>query len=247
MADEFITQLNTTTTINDVDLLVVETDPAGTPETKGITAANHAAGWIGATAAWTRTGDHTFTVSGDVTATYRKGTKVRYKDGGGFEYGVIASATYGAPNTTVTLITNSDFAMAATTITDRYLSYIVCPEGFPTYFNYTCTITATGGSLTTVTVNQAIWAPIGRQIKLDVSYTLTNIGTGTGTSWFSTPVAAASAVAITIGHGRENASTGSTLQVIWAATASIASVFTYNNGAVLTNGYGPIVSILAPY
>jgi hypothetical protein len=103
------------------------------------TAAN---GWQSITATWTRTGNHTFTVSGDVTATYRKGTKVRYKDGGAYEYATIGSSSYSAPNTTVNLIPNSDYAMAAATITDTYLSYIANPEGFPSQFNYAITWTS---------------------------------------------------------------------------------------------------------
>ncbi len=99
---------------------------------------------------WTRTGNYTFTVSGDVTTAYRKGTKVRYKDGGSYEYGVIYSSTYSAPNTTVTLITNSDYAMAAATITDKYISYIENPEGFPAWFNVTVGYTGFSSNPTTL-------------------------------------------------------------------------------------------------
>jgi hypothetical protein len=94
-----------------------------------------ATGWIQDTATWTRTGNHTFTVAGDRTAEFRKGTKVRYKDGGAFEYGMVASSSYSAPNTTVNLIPNTDFAMAAGTITDTWVSYVENPEGFPHTFN----------------------------------------------------------------------------------------------------------------
>jgi hypothetical protein len=94
-------------------------------------------GYILVTETWTRTGDFTFTVTGDLTTRYRKGTKVRYKDGGAYEYGVVISSSYSNPNTTVTLATNTDYAMAATTITDTYISYIDNPEGFPFYFNFT--------------------------------------------------------------------------------------------------------------
>lgn len=94
------------------------------------------AGWIETTVTWTRTGNHTFTLSGDLTTTYRKGTKIRYKDGGSYEYGVVYSSSHAAGTTTVTLITNTDYAMAAATITDKYLSYIENPEGFPQWFNF---------------------------------------------------------------------------------------------------------------
>jgi hypothetical protein len=93
-------------------------------------------GWLAVLDTWTRTGNHTFTITGDVTAKYRKGTKVRYKDGGSYEYGVIASVSFAGVTTTVTLITNTDYAMAAATITDNHISYIENPEGFPHYFDW---------------------------------------------------------------------------------------------------------------
>jgi hypothetical protein len=93
-------------------------------------------GWLAVLDTWTRTGNHTFTITGDVTTKYRKGTKVRYKDGGSYEYGVIASVSFAGVTTTVTLITNTDYAMAAATITDNHISYIENPEGFPQWFNW---------------------------------------------------------------------------------------------------------------
>ena len=93
-------------------------------------------GWQTVTETWTRTGNHTFTIATDLTTKYQKGTKIRYKDGGAFEYGVIGAATYSAPNTTVTLITNTDYLMAAATITDTAISYQAMPQGFPGWFNW---------------------------------------------------------------------------------------------------------------
>jgi hypothetical protein len=160
------------------------------------------AGWIPKTATWTRTGNHTFTVSGDVTATYRKGTKVRYKDGGSNEYGVIASSSYSAPNTTVTLITNSDYAMAAATITDTYLSYIDNPEGFPSYFTYASTVSGTGGSAGTYaeTNRLSIFSVRGTSVNLHVEKLISNLGSWTGDLQMLTPVAAGAAYSGGIHH-----------------------------------------------
>ncbi len=137
------------------------TGPAG--------ASADASGWWAAGETWTRTGDFTFTVSGDVTAKYRKGTKVRYKDGGSYEYGVVASSAYSAPNTTVTLVTNTDYAMAAATITDNAISYIENPEGFPQWFNYSPNVTP-NASMTWVTtaLSYAIWRCSGTQMFVHV-------------------------------------------------------------------------------
>lgn len=96
-------------------------------------------GWLEAKETWTRTGDFTFTISGNVTAKYPKGTRIRYKQGGSYEYGTVISASYSAPNTTITLATNDDYAMAAGAITDNYYSYIETPQGFPQWFTYSPT------------------------------------------------------------------------------------------------------------
>lgn len=147
-------------------------------------------GWIPKSETWTRTGNHTFTVSGDVTATYRKGTKVRYKDGGSYEYGVIGSSAYSSPNTTVTLITNTDYTMAAATITDKYLSYSENPEGFPGAFNYTPTHSRTGTNYTNAPTSiTATWVAIGNsQAKFSVVWQQNGTPGGTGNQQFTTPV-----------------------------------------------------------
>lgn len=142
-------------------------------------------GWGLAHETWTRTGNLTFTVSGDVTAKYRKGAKVRYKDGGSYEYGVIASATYSSPNTTVTLIDNTDYAMAAATITDRYISYISNPEGFPQWFNWNAN--PQGFSIAPSSPSYR-WKTVGTTIFL--SYSESNNGTSNATTFTaSAPVA----------------------------------------------------------
>lgn len=96
--------------------------------------------WILALDTWTRTGNHSFTISSNVTGTYAKGSKVRYKDGGANEYGVIQSVSLVTGTTSVSLITNTNYAMAAATITDRYLSYGNPPD-MPPWFDWFPTFT----------------------------------------------------------------------------------------------------------
>lgn len=103
-------------------------------------------GWIQESATWTRTGNFTFTVSGDVTTYLYKGVRVRYKDGGSFEYGTIKTSSHAAGTTTVTLISNDDYTMAAATITEPAYSYLDFPQGFPPTFNFTSQVTWTGFS-----------------------------------------------------------------------------------------------------
>lgn len=127
------------------------------------------ADWDERSETWTRTDNHTFTLAGDQTATYRKGRKVRYKDGGSYEYGVIKSATYdgGTDKTTVTLIANDDYAMAAGAISDTALSDMTNPPGFPDYFNYTpvlsCSVSMT---ISSSTIGLACWRADGSMMTV---------------------------------------------------------------------------------
>lgn len=146
-------------------------------------------GWIPAAEDWTRTGNHTFLVAGDQSAIFRKGTKIRYKDGGSYEYGVVGSVSV-STNTTVTLITNSDFAMASATITDKFISYQENPAGWPGWFEYSVSWTTTGTAPAIVNGTlEGYWtvrgAAIFAKIRL-IAGSSTTFGTG---SWsFSIPI-----------------------------------------------------------
>lgn len=202
-------------------------------------------GWIQRTETWTRTGNHTFTISGDHTLALRKGTKIRYKDGGSYEYGVVGSSSYGSPNTTVNLIPNTDYAMAAVTITDTYLSYVATPEGFPSAFNYLPTYAGSGvAGPPTMTTTSAKWSPIGQSsLFLGFDVQITALNGATGTLLISIPV---TGVGSSMGAGRENQATGSMIQMMCPATNGI-TLFTYNNGAFITVNWQLIGSIVVPY
>lgn len=128
-------------------------------------------GWNIRTETWTRTGNHTFTVSsGSLTdaqllVIYRKGTKVAYNDGA-TDYGyIISSASAGANSISVSLAANSDYAMAAATITDKAISYIENPEAFPDTFNYTPTVSASAGSITNPSITTAKFSISATRLK----------------------------------------------------------------------------------
>lgn len=88
---------------------------------------------------WVRTGNHTFTVTTDahafpLGATWLKpGTKVSYNDGA-VDYGVVGSVSFAANVTTVNLIPNTSYLMAAATITAPRYSHDATPPGFPSRF-----------------------------------------------------------------------------------------------------------------
>lgn len=143
-------------------------------------------GWLKSAVDWTRTGNHTFTTSGDTTSVYQKGTRIRYKQGGSYEYGVVASSSHAAGTTTVNLVPNTDFEMAASTVTDNYFSYMQTPVGYPTWFAYTPTwggVSTPSGAITRFKIDGTavtvfLWMP--------------NVATGTATTFNMTgPVTSA--------------------------------------------------------
>lgn len=195
----------------------VDTHLASTANPHAVTAAQAGAtpidGWLPRSETWTRTGNHTFTVSGDLTTIFRTGVKLRYKDGGSYEYGVIASSSFASSTTTVNLIVNIDFTMAAATITDTYISLIANPESWPKAFNFTPTITYDGGSTnpTSNTVNVAKWRVNGTDIFFTINSTLVKGSGNRARTIYSIPVTPA---AISIFPGMDTIGTGALIGAI---------------------------------
>ena len=84
-------------------------------------------GWIPSGEAWTYASAMTFTVSGDQTSKYTKGTKIKLTNST-TKYFYVVSSSYSDPNTTVIVTGETDLADAA--ITAPYYSYADCPQGF---------------------------------------------------------------------------------------------------------------------
>lgn len=108
-------------------------------------------GWMPAESTWTYASATTFTIAGvNRTSEYRKGGKIRWKQGGAYKYAYILSSAF-STDTTVTITGGSDYTIANSAITDNYVSYEVSPLGFPDTFNYTpanTNITIGNGSYT---------------------------------------------------------------------------------------------------
>ena len=168
-------------------------------------------GWMSAEATWTRTGDHTFTLPGDQTAIYTKGTRIRYKQGGTYEYGTVISSAY-TTLTTVTLATNDDYAMAAGAITDNYYSYAANPQGYPSWFNYT-PVWSGNDSMTysSVTLNYSKFSIIGTMLHLKINAVGTVANASTSIR-VSLPVATVNKFSVVGGSGVYNVETGSKVE-----------------------------------
>lgn len=102
-------------------------------------------GWTAAGETWTYASAVTFTVSGDQTAKYTAGVKIKLTQTTA-KYFYVVSSSYGAPNTTVTVTGGSDYTLANAAITNPYYSRAETPAGFPDVFNYTPTWTSSGSA-----------------------------------------------------------------------------------------------------
>jgi hypothetical protein len=137
MADAKITALNTASVVTSTDVAALVVNMAITPETRQITAANLLSGWIESPLTWSYASASTFTVSGDQTAVYTKGKRIRWTQTT-VKYGVVLSASYGAPNTTVTIAVNTDYVITNAPISSAaYALKYSTPYGFPDEFNFT--------------------------------------------------------------------------------------------------------------
>lgn len=107
---------------------------------------NYAAGWIDCLEGWTYVSAVSFTVVDDKTAKFRKGSRLRYTQGGAFQYAIVYSSAYnaGTNRTTVTVFTNADYSFSNGTIYNKGISYLNHPFGFPDWLNWTPTWTGFG-------------------------------------------------------------------------------------------------------
>lgn len=89
------------------------------------------------TTAWAYASATTITVPTDATTYYQVGDRVRFKQGGGYKYGVLVLVAA----TLLTIWGGTDYTVANAAITDYEISREVSPVGFPAQFNYTPTFT----------------------------------------------------------------------------------------------------------
>lgn len=116
----------------------------GTWATTSSTAATD--GWTDDTArTWTYASATAFSVSGDVTAIFTKGTRIKLTQTT-VKYFVVVSSVFSTGNTIVNVTGGTDFSVANATISSNYYSYQVNPQGYPTWFSYTPTLTWSNNS-----------------------------------------------------------------------------------------------------
>lgn len=130
-------------------------------------------GWIVAGETWIYVSATTFTISGDKTAKYKVGDRIKLTQTS-VKYFYIIGVSYSSPNTTITITGGDDYSLADATITDPFHSKVEYPKDFPHWFNWTPTITYAGGSTnpTSNTINEAKFKVNGTEAKLYLKSTI---------------------------------------------------------------------------
>lgn len=92
-------------------------------------------GWITVSDTWTYASATSFTISGvDRTAIFKPGTLLKFTNNSITVYGTVSSSSF-STNTTVNLMTNADYSINNSAITNPQYSYMRPPD-FPSAFNY---------------------------------------------------------------------------------------------------------------
>lgn len=88
----------------------------------------------------------TFTVSGDVRSKYPVGTRIKLTQTTVKYFVVTAAPTFAGGNTTVTISGGTDYTLANAAISANFHSYVVNPQGYPTWFNFDGGVTGFSGT-----------------------------------------------------------------------------------------------------
>ncbi len=111
---------------------------SGTDFATALATAISADGWTAAGETWTYVSATTFTISGDKTAKYSVGDKIKFVQTTQ-KYFYITGVSYSSPNTTITVCAGNVYSVANAAITVPYYSKMSTPNGFPGYFTFTPT------------------------------------------------------------------------------------------------------------
>jgi hypothetical protein len=149
---------------------------------------------------WTYASASSFTVSGDQTAAFTSGTRIKLTQSSTVEYFVVTSSSYSSPNTTVNITGGSDYTLANSAISANFHSYAANPQGYPTWFNFAPATTGiTGGS------EAGRFNIIVKQVT--IMYYASSTSSSTGKT-FTLPVAASSGAStfniVSMGKCRDN-------------------------------------------
>lgn len=189
-------------------------------------------GWVDDTAAtWTRTANTTFTVTGDRTSVFTKGTRLRWTQTT-VKYGTVVASSHAAGTTTVTIAATPDYVLTAAAISLNSYSYAASPQGYPTWFSFVPTFTGFSVDPTGFTCHFSI---VGS--SLFFNYASGTAGTSNATTFTMTvPVAILGSIQI-VCRVQNNGTPPNTpgLAVLNTGAATVLSLFLNTAAAAFTN------------
>lgn len=198
-------------------------------------------GWTSANESWAYASASTITVPSGAAAKYAKGDKIRLKQGAGYKYYSII----GVADTVLTVTGGSDFTVANDTITDNYYSHQENPLGFPTYFNFTSTISAATGSFTTET-HTFRFKVIGTMVTAIITVVITDKGTASGRIGMTMPVTQNGYQYGGWGTENTNGTCNLSLAVAFDGLGKLG-INKYDGSTVIVNGLKPCFGITYMY
>lgn len=172
-------------------------------------------GWIPVLDTLTYASATTFTIPGDQTSVFQKGTRIKLTNSG-TKYFVVTGSSYSS-STTVTITGGSDYSLANAAITNPYYSYQVSPQGYPTWFDYVPTYGATGSmTYTSVSTIHAKFHVYGKSCF----YSIYSSGTTGGTASYGLTVSSPINPAVNAERGGCCVRDGSFMSGYWTTNTS---------------------------
>ena len=181
---------------------------------------------------WTyaSTSPDTFTTAGDRTAVFSKGTRIKMINTT-LKYFVVASSSFGAGTTTVTVTGGTDYSLAAVAISANSYSYAANPQGYPGYFNYAPTFTGFSAD-PAVGDGSSRFAVNGRTCIWEHNYNTAGTSNATGFT-VTLPIASASYFRSWL-LVLDNSAARAALGMISINSTTVAGLFTDGTGAAWT-------------
>lgn len=186
-------------------------------------------GWISDTATWTYASASTFTVTGDRTAVFQKGTRLKFTQTT-VKYLAVVGSSHSSGTTTVTIAVNTDYVLANAAISSTYYSYQASPQGYPDWFGYTPTYV---GFSSAPAAGAARFRITGRTITVHHTFTT---GTSNATTFtISIPVTASAAVSSLSARTQNNSAIEATPGLVDInATQTAIGVYRTGSGTAWT-------------
>lgn len=136
-------------------------------------------GWLSAGENWTFASadspTFTFTISGDKSAKYSPGMRIRI-DQSGIKYFIITSVSYSSPDTSITVYGGTDYTMTSATIKSPCYSMLKAPVRFPLDpTKWTVTVTDSTQRSKTTDISDSTWYNIDAAARISVPIGIWNV------------------------------------------------------------------------